>query len=455
MIRFREHDSHSPQERRSKEEDPETPLSSSDEEEEFQRTLDNDWEQSSIDSGLTAQLEPRRPLDYFRPKVDALVRQLQDQGLFPPTRIIHVIPMTGNIDYRMFQITLDAEHSRVLRVARHSTQDIRPTTRMLCWLSANTTLPVPTPLHRDRTSNNPLGRPYILTSQVSGVSLASVYHTMTVEQRTSIAAEVAKLIFDVASVPAPAERGSAFIDDSGALAVQAAPPQLPPVRASLPLKTMTQQSQQGPALRPRASIVDVLKRSGKRFQTTASSETAAVEPEAGRPSAQKSSETVKTALLAPHVPGQPPTSSARQSAPAAALVLSHPGLDPHNIFVQLVAQRSNQDWPCTFRFVWTITSIVFWDDCRVVPEAEAFSAPAYLTERPCTNTQRCRFGCKCVGNDDLTPNLAATVRQHFEQALQQLRSQATENRDDARSLSSRIKQVLCAPFPSAKKEGRV
>ncbi|KAE8244423.1 hypothetical protein A4X13_0g6603 [Tilletia indica] len=139
---------------------PETPLSSSDEEEGYQRfDADDAWEDASNSSGLTAQLEPRRPFDYFRPKVEAMVRDLQALGHLPPSRNIRIVRLSGNPTYRMFRIGLDSDGSLVLRVARRSDCDIRPTTRMICWVSQHTQLPVSDLLLRHRTANNPLGRP--------------------------------------------------------------------------------------------------------------------------------------------------------------------------------------------------------------------------------------------------------------------------------------------------------
>ncbi|KAE8215262.1 hypothetical protein CF327_g1431 [Tilletia walkeri] len=122
---------------------PETPLSSSNEEEGFQSLNDDyTWDDESSSSGLTAHLEPRRPFKYFRPKVEALVRGLQDVGYLPPSRSVYIARLPGNPTYRMFRIGLDSNVSQLLRVARQSTYDIRPATRMICWLSQHTQLPV-------------------------------------------------------------------------------------------------------------------------------------------------------------------------------------------------------------------------------------------------------------------------------------------------------------------------
>ncbi|KAE8270442.1 hypothetical protein A4X09_0g1902 [Tilletia walkeri] len=417
---------------------PETPLSSSDEEESYQRFEEDDaWEDASNSSGLTAQLEPRRPFDYFRPKVEALVRSLQDLGHLPPSRHVHILRLPGNPSYRMFQVGLDSDRSLVLRVARRSDYDIRSTTRMICWLSQYTHLPISELLLRNRTANNPLGRPWLMTSLVRGVPLASVYHTMSVQDRSSIAWQLAQLINDIASAPVPAEIGRVVIDDFGKLVVEALPSSPAPTSTSLPQSSARTAGQSAHRTdRPNTSAL----LSSSWLRLVKKNRNADFEAAGHTVSTPKS----PSSLAAFHhrVFGETSVSAKQES------VLFHPGLDPRNVYVQ----RSGNPWahPSASPFFshWTISGIVSWDGCRVVPIDEAFQTPAYLTDQPCTKTRVCCSGCICVANDDLPPGAVENVRQYFHSGLREYRSQALEARaandqsSNSISFGSRIKHVF-------------
>ncbi|KAE8223292.1 hypothetical protein CF319_g3653 [Tilletia indica] len=414
----------------------ETPLSSSDEEEGFQ-SLNEDytWDDDSSSSGLTVQLEPRRPFEYFRPKVEALVRGLQDVGHLPPSRNVYIARLPGDPTYRMFRIGLDSELSQVLRVARRSDHDIRPTTRMICWLSQHTQLPVSNLLLRHRTANNPLGRPWLMTSFLPGVPLATVYHTMSVQERSYIAWQLARLINDIACAPVPADIGRVVIDDSGKLTVEALPSSPAPTSTSLPQPSARKHGLaahhtdrlNGSALLSSSWLRLVKKKRSADF---------------GGASPAISTPKSLSSLAAIHhkVFGEKAVSEKQES------VLFHPGLDPRNVYVQLSGNPWAQPSASPFFSHWTISGIVSWDNCRVVPIDEAFQTPAYLTDQPCTKTRVCRSGCICVANDDLAPSAVEHVRQYFHSGLREYRSQALEARaaKSSKSISfgSRIKHVF-------------
>ncbi|CAD6893446.1 unnamed protein product [Tilletia laevis] len=412
----------------------ETPLSSSDEEEGYQQFADEETcEGDSSSSGLTAQLEPRRSFTYFRAKVEALVRGLQDVGHLPQSINVYVLRLPGTAAYRHFRIGLDVQTSYVLRVARRSEYDIRHTTRMICWLRQNTTLPAPDLLLRHRSAANVVGRPWLITSLVPGTALSSVYRIMTIQERSSIARQFAKIITDIACAPVPAETGHTVIDDYGNLVVQTSPAS-PPPPTSMSLPHLSAPARGPKAFRQDRSDASALLNSSSWLRLVKKKRSIDLH-DAGR---ALSPQTTPSVFAAFHhkVFGR------REGSDDQDPVLFHPGLDPRNVYVQASGNQWAQASTGPLRRQWVITGVMSWDGCRVVPIEEAFKTPAYLTDQPCSKTILCRSGCTCVANDDLTPVAAAHIRKHFHDGLIEHRSSTSDRSTIRKSFGSRIKHVF-------------
>ncbi|CAD6922568.1 unnamed protein product [Tilletia controversa] len=405
--------SHSSAESRRSRARPETPLSSSDEEEAFQHVgFEYGSEVGSDRSGFTSQMEPRRPFAYFRPKVDALIRGLQDLGLLPPSLNVRILCLPGSPTYRLFRISLDSDAPRILHIARRSDYDLRPASNVICRLRKHAYLPVPELLFRQRTSDNVLGRPWMMTSDVPGVALDSVYWTMSIQERSSIAWQLAKLITDIACTPAPEQMGPAVVDGFGNRVIQArATPSLP-FRTLLPHIRAPAQDSVTPGYdrHDRSDVPASLSSNWLRL----------IKKKKSCPTFRGTGPTIESQKAASVFSAfRHEMSSDSEGSDKQELVFFHPGLDPRNIYVQLSGNPWASSSTGQFFHQWTISGVISWEGCRVSTIGEAFKMPEFLTEQPCSNTRLCRSGCTCVANASFAANAAEHVRQYFQNGLRE------------------------------------
>ncbi|KAE8179816.1 hypothetical protein CF336_g9507, partial [Tilletia laevis] len=322
--------SHSSAESRRSRARPETLLSSSDEEEAFQHVgFEYGSEVGSNRSGFTSQMEPRRP----------------------PT-------------YRLFRISLDSDAPRILHVARRSDYDLRPASNVICRLRKHASLPVPELLFRQRTSDNVLGRPWMMTSDVPGVALDSVYWTMSIQERSSIAWQLAKLITDIACTPAPEQMGPAVVDGFGNRVIQArATPSLP-FRTLLPHIRAPAQDSVTPGYdrHDRSDVPASLSSNWLRL----------IKKKKSCPTFRGTGPTIESQKAASVFSAfRHEMSSDSEGSDKQELVFFHPGLDPRNIYVQLSGNPWASSSTGQFFHQWTISGVISWEGCRVSTIGEA------------------------------------------------------------------------------------
>lgn len=67
----------------------------------------------------------------------------------------------------------------------------------LSWISQHTSIPVPSVIRYDATTNNPLGREFIILSRCPGVTLSDIYDTLTQEQLDGICRQLMKFLVEI------------------------------------------------------------------------------------------------------------------------------------------------------------------------------------------------------------------------------------------------------------------
>ncbi|QKX62193.1 uncharacterized protein TRUGW13939_09352 [Talaromyces rugulosus] len=87
----------------------------------------------------------------------------------------------------------------VLRVSGDHIPNIktRNEAATLAWISQNTSVPVPSVIRYDATTNNPLSREFIILSRCPGVTLSDVYDSLTQEQLDDICKQLIKFLADI------------------------------------------------------------------------------------------------------------------------------------------------------------------------------------------------------------------------------------------------------------------
>ncbi|KAE8226333.1 hypothetical protein CF319_g1052 [Tilletia indica] len=317
-------------------------------------------------STWTLYSEPRRPFAHFLPKVRTLVADLQARHIIPPARNVDILRVTGGSLHRIFRLVLDGDGSRILRVPRRSGYGAERVARMIRWLNVHTDLPVPRILAWDGSTENPLRRPWMLTTWIPGVTLKEALPEMTVEQRCEVAVQLANITADILSVPVPNGIGPLFVDDDGKLKI-----------GHYDFDDMA-----GEAVLPSSSSNHTVPRTALDFM---------------RQQFVAANDFIRT--LGPprsHVDGDHLAKWHRHgkgrmigyesildglarifehSPPAEQrAVLQHPDLSRGNIIVdQIPPSDSNPS-----RVRWKITGIIDWDDCKTLPVEAAYQLPSYI-----------------------------------------------------------------------------
>lgn len=67
----------------------------------------------------------------------------------------------------------------------------------LRWISQNTSIPVPSVVRYDATTNNPLGREFIILSRCAGVTLSDIYDSLTQAQLDDICRQLIKFLVEI------------------------------------------------------------------------------------------------------------------------------------------------------------------------------------------------------------------------------------------------------------------
>lgn len=67
----------------------------------------------------------------------------------------------------------------------------------LAWISQNTSIPVPSVIRYDATTNNPLGREFIILNRCPGVTLSDIYDSLTQGELDDICRQLIKFLVEI------------------------------------------------------------------------------------------------------------------------------------------------------------------------------------------------------------------------------------------------------------------
>jgi aminoglycoside phosphotransferase (APT) family kinase protein len=168
---------------------------------------------SSIHSDSSSSLYGHTPFSEFELQVRALCKNLWPFSSNGGTIIEHLYGGSYN---RIVAITIDniSSHSTVtkipasfiLRIPRNDTSGLAQQITFLRYLKSHSSLPIPDVVAFDLTSDNSIGKPFMLQHRIAGVNLHEVIECLSHQQLCALSACIARLIKDIQTIMAPIPR---------------------------------------------------------------------------------------------------------------------------------------------------------------------------------------------------------------------------------------------------------